>query len=90
MTLLPIIVAKMTPYMEIIDQFVRSGETFSLDEITTNLTFDVIGAICMDENMHAQYTDPSRQGELVRMFKQLIKSEYTVTITIPYSQHTQD
>ncbi|KAK7953133.1 cytochrome P450 monooxygenase [Apiospora saccharicola] len=72
MTLLPIIVDNMTPYLENIDAFVRSGRSFSLDEITTNLTFDIIGAVSVNENMNAQYAD--RQGDLIRTFKQLIKS----------------
>lgn len=78
MTLLPVILEKMDLYIENIDAFVRSGETFSLDEITTNLTFDVIGAVSVNESMDAQYMD--RQGDLVCTFKQLMKSELTVPI----------
>ncbi|KAK8004008.1 hypothetical protein PG989_003727 [Apiospora arundinis] len=72
MTLLPVIMDKMTPYLENIDSFVRSGKTFSLDELTTNLTFDIIGAVSISEDMHAQHAN--QQGELVRMFKELIKT----------------
>ncbi|KAK8054510.1 hypothetical protein PG994_009577 [Apiospora phragmitis] len=72
MTLLPVIVEKMTPYLKNMDEFVRNGKVFSLDEITTNLTFDIIGVVSINEDMHAQEVD--RQGELVRMFKQLIKT----------------
>lgn len=77
MTLLPVIMDKMTPYLENIDSFVRSGKTFSLDELTTNLTFDIIGAVSISEDMHAQHAN--QQGELIRMFKELIKSKYTIS-----------
>ncbi|KAK8032071.1 hypothetical protein PG990_001805 [Apiospora arundinis] len=72
MTLLPVIMDKMTTYLENIDSFVRSGKTFSLDELTTNLTFDIIGAVSISEDMHAQRAN--QQGELIRMFKELIKT----------------
>ncbi|KAK6833448.1 hypothetical protein PG987_008142, partial [Apiospora arundinis] len=64
MTLLPVIMDKMTPYLENIDSFVRSGKTFSLDELTTNLTFDIIGAVSISEDMHAQRAN--QQGELIK------------------------
>ncbi|KAK8137125.1 Cytochrome P450, partial [Apiospora sp. TS-2023a] len=82
MTLLPVIVDKMTPYLENIDAFVRSGASFSLDDITTNLTFDIIGAVSVNENMNAQYAD--RQGDLIRTFKQLIKTFADDTLQLPW------
>ena len=78
MTLLPVIVEKAGPYLKIIDDFSSTGETFSFDEITTNLTFDIIGAVSMDEDMDAQHKDPSHQGELIRTLKQLTKSVFTI------------
>lgn len=77
MTLLPVIVEKMTAYLENLDEFAGNGRVFSLDEVTTNLTFDIIGAVSINEDMHAQQAH--RQGELVRMFKQLINCKYTST-----------
>ncbi|KAK8085720.1 hypothetical protein PG997_006991 [Apiospora hydei] len=66
MTLLPVLVDKAAPFVDTLDKYVRTGETFSLDEIATNLTFDVIGAVTMGEDMEAQHIDPARQGELRR------------------------
>ncbi|KAK8001003.1 cytochrome P450 monooxygenase [Apiospora marii] len=63
MSLLPVIVEKMTPYLGNIDAYVRNGDMFSLDEITTNLTFDIIGVVSINEDMHAQESDS--QGELL-------------------------
>ncbi|KAK7943953.1 uncharacterized protein PG986_013066 [Apiospora aurea] len=74
MTLLPVLVDKAAPFVDTLDNYVRTGETFSLDEIATNLTFDVIGAVTMGEDMEAQHLDPSRQGELVRNFRALLKT----------------
>lgn len=74
MTLLPIIVEKCTPYIDILDGYVASGKTFSLDEPTTNLTFDIIGAVIMGEDMNAQHLNPADQGDIIVPTKQLIKS----------------
>ncbi|KAK8112203.1 cytochrome P450 monooxygenase [Apiospora kogelbergensis] len=82
MTLLPVILEKMDLYIENIDAFVRSGETFSLDEITTNLTFDVIGAVSVNESMDAQYVE--RQGDLVCTFKQLMKTFVDDKLQFPW------
>ncbi|KAK8062742.1 cytochrome P450 monooxygenase [Apiospora hydei] len=64
MTLLPIIVEKLTPYVENLDEFVRKREAFPLDEVTTNLTFDVIAAVSISEDMYAQ--QPGRQHDLLQ------------------------
>ncbi|KAI9897401.1 hypothetical protein N3K66_007257 [Trichothecium roseum] len=73
MTLLPVILEKVGKYLEILDQLARSGEEFSLDDYTTNLTFDIIGAVTMDEDMDAQQIDPGMRGELIQKYKELIK-----------------
>jgi cytochrome P450 len=74
MTLLPVILDKASLYLDILDGLAKSGEAISLDRITTNLTFDIIGAVTMGVDMSAQHLDPAKQGEMVRMFKELIKS----------------
>lgn len=80
MTLLPVIVDKATPYLDILDGFVSTGNEFSFDLLTTNLTFDVIGAVTMGEDMSAQHLDPSHQGQLIVMLKELIKSTYSLRL----------
>ncbi|KAK8053332.1 cytochrome P450 [Apiospora saccharicola] len=74
MTLLPVIVDKAGPFIKLLDKFARTRDVFSLDEITTNLTFDVIGVVTMGEDMEAQHMDPTRQGEMIRNFKAVIKT----------------
>ncbi|RYO85915.1 hypothetical protein DL762_004994 [Monosporascus cannonballus] len=62
MTLLPVIVEKSRPYLDLLDQLVQTGEAVPLDQLTTNLTFDIIGAVTMGEDMSAQHLDPSCQA----------------------------
>ncbi len=76
MTLLPVILEKAETYIETLDHFADTGENFSLDQHTTNLTFDIIGIVTMGEDMNAQQLDLTRQGELLQIFKELIKSVY--------------
>lgn len=74
MTLLPLIVEKATPYLAVLDDFVKTGEEFPLDQPTTNVTFDIIGAVTMGEDMNAQDSAFSGQDELINLFKEMIKS----------------
>lgn len=76
MTLLPVILEKAQTYLEILDHFAKTGESFSLDQHTTNLTFDIIGIVTMGEDVNAQQVDSTQQGELIKSYKQLIKSVY--------------
>ncbi|KAI1095024.1 cytochrome P450 [Rostrohypoxylon terebratum] len=84
MTLLPVIIEKATPYLQILDEFARAGTVFQLDQPTTNLTFDIIGAVAMDEDMGAQHLDPAHQGELICMFKELIKTYADDKLQLPW------
>lgn len=43
MTLLPVILDKAWRFLENLDGYAASGEVFGLDELCTNLTFDIIG-----------------------------------------------
>jgi cytochrome P450 len=85
MTLLPVIIEKATPYLNVLDDFSKTGEEFPLDQPTTNVTFDVIGAVTMGEDMNAQNFASSGQDQLINMFKEMIKSmhstEHLVSVT---------
>ncbi|GJP97931.1 cytochrome P450 [Aspergillus niger] len=72
-TLLPCILDKAIQFTDILDAYARSGEEFSLDERCVSLTFDIIGAVTMDKDFHAQL-DPSKQDELVRLYRELTTS----------------
>ncbi|ROV87638.1 hypothetical protein VMCG_10626 [Cytospora schulzeri] len=84
MTLLPVIVEKTMPYLDVLNEFVRTGKEFPFDRPTTNLTFDVIGAVTMGEDMSAQHLDPSRQGKLIVMFKEMVKTYVDDKIPLPW------
>ncbi|KAF4220072.1 hypothetical protein CNMCM8980_003361 [Aspergillus fumigatiaffinis] len=70
MTLLPCMVEKTLLFVDILDQYAASGEHFMLDELCTNLTFDIIGAVTMGVNLCAQLGE-DRQSEIVKIFKEL-------------------
>ncbi|RAH60890.1 cytochrome P450 monooxygenase [Aspergillus piperis CBS 112811] len=69
-TLLPCILDKAIQFTDILDGYARNGEEFSLDERCVSLTFDIIGAVTMDKDFHAQL-DRSKQDELVRLYREL-------------------
>ncbi|KAH7323262.1 putative cytochrome P450 monooxygenase [Stachybotrys elegans] len=84
MTLLPLILDKASLYFGILDELAKSDKPISLDGATTNLTFDIIGAVTMGVDMNAQHLDPSQQGEMVVMYKQLIKTFADDKLQLPW------
>ncbi|OQD84841.1 hypothetical protein PENANT_c011G06612 [Penicillium antarcticum] len=70
MSLMPCILDKTQLFLERLDRFCTTGEEFSFDDLCTNLTFDIIGAVTMDTNMGAQLGE-EKQGELVRVYREL-------------------
>ncbi|RHZ43332.1 cytochrome P450 [Aspergillus thermomutatus] len=73
LTLLPCILDKTGPFFEALDRYAQSGEEFSLAEICTNLTFDIIGAVTMDEDLGAQLP-LDKQSEMVKLYHELAAS----------------
>ncbi|KAI1432946.1 cytochrome P450 [Xylaria sp. CBS 124048] len=71
-TLLPCILDKTLPFIAHLDHYARTQEEFSFVYLVINLTFDIIGSIVMDTDLDAQHLDPSDQGELVRVFSELL------------------
>lgn len=69
LTTLPIILDKMQYFLGHLDRLASTGEQFSLDELATNLTFDIIGAVTMDQDFKAQV--PGQQSELLTLFMKL-------------------
>ncbi|KAI1147219.1 cytochrome P450 [Nemania diffusa] len=72
--LLPLILEKMGPFCSFLDEYASSGEEFSLEKLISNLTFDVIGAVVMEVDLDAQQKDHMEQGELIRLFGQLVQT----------------
>ncbi|KAM0811760.1 putative Cytochrome P450 [Seiridium cardinale] len=55
--LLPLILEKMEPFCNYLDQFTNSQDEFPLERIISNLTFDVIGVAVMEVQLDAQHLD---------------------------------
>ncbi|KAI1112398.1 putative cytochrome P450 monooxygenase [Nemania sp. NC0429] len=83
-SLLPTIIETTRPYLNILDTFVRTKEIFSFDLHTTNLTLDIIGAVAMEEDLRSQHIDQSCQGELIRMFKEMISTYADDKLHLPW------
>ncbi|KAK1762225.1 cytochrome p450 [Phialemonium atrogriseum] len=73
MTLLPCVLDKTWYFLGHLDSYARTGEVFGLDELCTNLTFDIIGAVTMDVDFDAQLGQ-SRQSEFIDLYRKLILS----------------
>ncbi|RTE84935.1 hypothetical protein BHE90_000370 [Fusarium euwallaceae] len=73
-TLLPCILDKTEPFINRLEDYVRSGEQFSLLFLTVNLTIDVISAVAMEEDLGAQSIDPSGQSQVIRLFMELLST----------------
>ncbi|KAK3373106.1 cytochrome P450 [Lasiosphaeria ovina] len=72
MTLLPCILDKTQPFIEHLDGYAKTGDEFLLDDLTVNLTFDIIGAVVMDVDFDAQHPDTTRQGEFIRLLSEQV------------------
>ncbi|KAM3498873.1 hypothetical protein MY10362_007833 [Beauveria mimosiformis] len=82
MSLLPCMVEKLTPTIARLTALSQSRESFSLFNVAASLTIDVIGAVVMDEEFHAQIDcGSSPQREIVHLFFEILQT-YT-------SRHSQ-
>ncbi|SPQ25003.1 86680960-792a-4d7c-9e80-739f16b7838d [Thermothielavioides terrestris] len=72
MSLLPCILDKTDMFVEHLDRYAGSGEEFQLSKLAINLTFEIIGAVTMDVDFHAQHPESSGQGEFIKLFDQLL------------------
>lgn len=68
-TLLPRILEKTSTFMKHLDSHAAKNDVFSLMDLTTNLTFDIIGAVVMDADFQAQQ---SPQGRMIQLFTELL------------------
>lgn len=83
-TLLPLILESMKPCLKYLDQFVKYGEAFSLEKLMSNLTLDIIGAAVMGAQLHAQQWDESQQGELARLFVEVVQTYHNEKNNLPW------
>jgi cytochrome P450 len=70
MTLIPAILSSTKRFLGRLDSFAKSGEVFSLDELCTSLTFDIIAAVVLDVDFKAQLPI-DQQHAIVRQYRAL-------------------
>ena len=71
---MPLILDKTEPFLSLLNRLSASGDEFSLSKLISNLTFDVIGAAVLEVDLNAQHLDRSKQGELIRLFADLLQT----------------
>lgn len=74
----------MGPFLTYLDEFASSGETFSLEQLMSNLTLDIIGAAVMGAELDAQHLGSSKQGELARLFNEIVKTYHDEKSNLPW------
>lgn len=83
-TLLPLILESMGPFLKFLDDFASSGKVFSLEKLMSNLTLDIIGAAVMGAELNAQQLDASEQGELARLFNEIVRTYHDEKSNLPW------
>ncbi|KAI0165356.1 cytochrome P450 [Hypoxylon sp. FL1284] len=83
LTLLPCVLDKTSIFVKNLDTLARAGESFSLLTQAINLTFDIIGAVVMDVDLEAQPSNPSHQGELVKLYIELYQAYWDDKADLP-------
>ncbi|KAI0203409.1 cytochrome P450 [Astrocystis sublimbata] len=81
LSLLPSIIDTSSLFIDHLDRFASSGKEFSLQELATNLTFDIIGRVALDIDMGAQSAEPT---DFMRVFHELIQTYADEQITLPW------
>ncbi|KAH7317047.1 cytochrome P450 [Stachybotrys elegans] len=77
---LPSIVEKVTLFVGHLDTLAETGQEFALQDYTTNLTFDIIGRICLNLDMGAQKSPT----EFMRLFHSLIQTYAGEQLDLPW------
>lgn len=75
---------EMEPFLEYLGQYSASGESFSLERLVSNLTFDVIGAAALEVDLNSQHMDRSKQGEITRSFAEMLQTYNDDKTNLPW------
>ncbi|KUI67583.1 hypothetical protein VM1G_02817 [Cytospora mali] len=82
MTMLPVILEKSFAFLEHLDRFASSGQTFSLVKLTGNLTFDIISSVAMDCDFGAQKTD--QLSKFMLAYQELFRTYTSEQMDLPW------
>ncbi|KAI1842130.1 hypothetical protein JX266_011663 [Neoarthrinium moseri] len=69
LSLVKVILDKSQYFIEHLERLAASGEEFAVDELTINLSFDVIGIVTFDMDLNAQI--PGQQSPLLTTYREL-------------------
>ncbi|KAK9771674.1 putative Cytochrome P450 52A11 [Seiridium cardinale] len=69
LSLVKVILDKSKLFIEHLEKRAESGEEFRVDELTTNLAFDVIGIVTFDMELNAQI--PGKQSPVLLTYREL-------------------
>jgi cytochrome P450 len=83
-TLLPVIMDKVDIFLGQMDDAARTGETIVLGHRLRNLTFDIMGAVVLDEDLRAQELDPARRGALIQIYGTLLETYNDTRMSLPW------
>ncbi|KAI0024607.1 cytochrome P450 [Xylariomycetidae sp. FL0641] len=81
-TFLPCILDKASSFLDHLDRFAQSNQSFSLVQLSGNLTFDIICGVVMDRDFGAQ--DSDRQNEFLRAYHELFQSYASEQVDLPW------
>ncbi|KAI8954382.1 cytochrome P450 [Xylaria longipes] len=81
-TLLPQILEKSFTFLENLDHFATTGSSFSLVNLTGNLTFDIITSVTMDVDFGAQKMD--QQNEFITTYHELFETYASEQMDLPW------
>ena len=83
-SLLPLVVKKTETFVQQLDKLVESGKEFELGQKIINLTFDIMCAVVLNEDLNAQQEDLSRRGELIKLFSECLSTYNESIVTLPW------
>lgn len=82
MTFLPQIVEKSFTFLGNLDHFATTDRSFSLIDLTGNLTFDIITSVTMDVDFGAQRID--QRSEFPRIYNELCETYASEQMDVPW------
>lgn len=81
-TMLPIILKRSMTFIDQLDSLASSGKTFSLVQLTGNLTFDIISSVVMDRDFGAQNKD--EPSEFITTYRELFHTYANEQSDLPW------
>lgn len=81
-TMLPVILEKSSTFVERLEDFGSSGQTFSLTHVAGNLIFEIISSVVMDKDFGAQ--TKGQPTEFMRTYRELFHTYTSEQMDLPW------